>query len=152
MQPFYAQAVAGLSAYDKSKYNDEQREAARLGYEKARELSLQGKWKEAIAVLKISYAIVPAPLAMYAFGTYYQATQDLPSSLYWYEKFLEEAPNSKATAGNDVLITSATNQIALLKREVGKATNWVVPAVIGSAAFIVVLALVKSRGASMAEA
>lgn len=149
MQPFYAQAVAGLSAYDISKCSDSDKKKVSDLFYGALLLQDAGKRREAITIYLKAYDICPAPNVAIKLGDNFDSLGDSGSAVKWFRLYLEGTDENEKNRG---FRDYAAERIRQLATETSVKSNWLVPAVIGSAAFLLVLALVKSRGASMAEA
>jgi len=142
MQPFYAQAVAGLSAFDKSKFSDEEKKRARILADEGVNLWKSEKGEEGVLKLIESYATFPDPGVALLIAGFFDQKGEKKQALSWYFDFLEE--NDPAYAR---FFDRVKERIYALQR-----TNWILPVAIGSAALLVVFAFMKKSSPSVARA
>jgi tetratricopeptide (TPR) repeat protein len=149
MQPFYAQAVAGLSAYDISKCSEADKKRVSDLFYQALALQDAGKRHEAIAIYLKAYDICPAPNVAIKLGDNFDSLGDSKSAVRWFRLYIEGTTENEKNRGFRDYAAARIDQLTAKSSE---KTNWLVPMVLGTSAFLVVIALMKNRGQSLAEA
>ena len=144
MQPFYAQSVAGLSAFDLSKFSDEERQSASRLLDEATKDLKSGKLDDSVLKLIESYAIYPDPEVALAIGIVFDKKGEKKQAVQWYSDFLEETKNQQKWAK---FVETVQERIQKLQ-----STNWILPVALGSAALLVVFGLMRKSNPSLARA
>ena len=144
MQPFYAQAVAGLSAFDKSKFSAEEKKTAETLAGEGLVLIKSGKVDDGLLKLIEAYATYPDPVGAAIIAAIFDEKGEKKQALQWYFDFLEETKNDQSFAATAAKVKERIQAL--------QSSNWILPVALGSAALLVVFALMKKSNPSVARA